>query len=99
MICTFHSAERRVGRSMAVANIAELLRQQGHRVIVADWNLESPGLDRIFSLTAPDSPARQGVIDLFLEYKAEMCRPIGVGDDDTELPTDRLERYLTPIAG
>jgi hypothetical protein len=99
MICTFHSTERGVGRSMAVANVAELLRQQGHRVIVADWNLESPGLDRLFSLTAPDSPARQGVIDLFLEYKAEMSRPIGVGDDDTELPTDRLERYLTPIAG
>ena len=99
MICTFHSAERRVGRSMAVANTAELLRQRGHRVIVADWNLESPGLDRLFSLTAPDSPSTPGLIDLFLQYKAEMTRPITGGDDDTQLPTDRLERYLTPVTG
>jgi Mrp family chromosome partitioning ATPase len=96
MICTFHSAERRVGRSMALANVAGLLGQQGHRVIVADWNLESPGLHRLF-LTAPSSLATLGIIDLFMDYKTEMSRPIRVGDDETQLPTDRLERYLTAI--
>jgi len=52
MICTFYSAERKVGRSMALANVAELLRRSGDRVIVADWDLEAPGLERLFSRAA-----------------------------------------------
>jgi MinD-like ATPase involved in chromosome partitioning or flagellar assembly len=31
---------------MALANVAWLLAYNGHRVLVLDWDLESPGLHR-----------------------------------------------------
>jgi Mrp family chromosome partitioning ATPase len=33
---------------MALANVAWILAANGRRVLVADWDLESPGLDRFF---------------------------------------------------
>jgi MinD-like ATPase involved in chromosome partitioning or flagellar assembly len=34
---------------MALANIAILLAQRGHRVLVVDWDLEAPGIEKYFS--------------------------------------------------
>jgi Mrp family chromosome partitioning ATPase len=97
MICTFYSAERKTGRSMAMANVAELLRRDGYRVVAADWDLEAPGLERLFPAAETTAAETPGIIDLLLDYKAEMTRPILGGADDVTLPTDELERYLTLI--
>ena len=46
-IVTFYSYKGGVGRSMALANVATLLSQWGYRILMVDWDLEAPGLDRI----------------------------------------------------
>jgi MinD-like ATPase involved in chromosome partitioning or flagellar assembly len=48
-IVTFYSYKGGVGRSMALANIAVLLARRGLRVLVVDWDLEAPGLERYFT--------------------------------------------------
>ncbi|MGH9828513.1 MAG: tyrosine-protein kinase family protein, partial [Blastocatellia bacterium] len=48
-IVTFYSYKGGVGRSMALANIAVLLARRGLKVLVVDWDLEAPGLERYFS--------------------------------------------------
>src|SRR5262245_38689350 len=48
-IVTFYSYKGGVGRSMALANIAVLLARHGLKVLVVDWDLEAPGLERYFS--------------------------------------------------
>jgi hypothetical protein len=74
MIYTFYSFKGGVGRSMALANIAELLRERGHNVLIVDFDLEAPGLERFFntpkSLMKPDDVlGKRGVMDLLLSYK------------------------------
>jgi MinD-like ATPase involved in chromosome partitioning or flagellar assembly len=48
MIYTFYSYKGGVGRSMAAANVAVLLAKLGKRVLVVDWDLEAPGVERFF---------------------------------------------------
>ncbi|RDL46793.1 hypothetical protein BLJAPNOD_06452 [Ensifer sp. M14] len=47
-IITFYSFKGGVGRTMALANTAFLAAQNGHRVLVMDWDLEAPGLAYYF---------------------------------------------------
>jgi MinD-like ATPase involved in chromosome partitioning or flagellar assembly len=49
MIYTFYSYKGGVGRSMALANIAERFHEKGLRVIIVDWDLEAPGLETFFT--------------------------------------------------
>lgn len=72
MIYTFYSYKGGVGRSMALANVAEWFYRQGLRVIMIDWDLEAPGLENFFysSETELDIVRSQlGLIDLLLSYK------------------------------
>lgn len=54
-IVTFYSYKGGVGRSMALANIALLLARRGFRVLIVDWDLEAPGLERYFSYFKVDT--------------------------------------------
>ncbi|MCI0640804.1 MAG: hypothetical protein L0Y72_02435 [Gemmataceae bacterium] len=68
MFVTFYSYKGGVGRSMALANIACLLAQdQEHpqRVLLWDFDLEAPGLHRIFP---PKQPHKFGFVDLAHKY-------------------------------
>src|SRR5271166_4838811 len=47
-VCTFYSYKGGVGRSMALANVAALLAGWGKKVLVVDWDLEAPGLEKFF---------------------------------------------------
>jgi hypothetical protein len=47
-VVTFHSFGGGAGCSMAAANIGWILAANGLRVLVADWNFDSPGVDRYF---------------------------------------------------
>ena len=51
MIFTFYSYKGGVGRSMALANIAELYYQKGKNVLIIDWDLEAPGLENFFEIS------------------------------------------------
>lgn len=73
-VITFYSYKGGVGRSMAVANVAALLSRDAVKVLVVDFDLEAPGLERYFkgvkrsaassSRTRANTP---GVIDLVHE--------------------------------
>ncbi len=48
-VVTFYSYKGGTGRTMALANVAWILAANGKRVLVVDWDLESPGLYRFFN--------------------------------------------------
>jgi cellulose biosynthesis protein BcsQ len=67
-ICTFYSFKGGVGRSMALANIAVLLSQRGLKVLVVDWDLEAPGIERYFedmvSGVVAEVRGRDGIVEI-----------------------------------
>ncbi|HJQ69068.1 MAG TPA: TIR domain-containing protein [Blastocatellia bacterium] len=73
MIYTFYSFKGGVGRSMALANIAELLYSRGLKVLMIDFDLEAPGLERYFDVpratNLADVLTQRGVIDMLNSYK------------------------------
>jgi len=75
-VVTFYSYKGGTGRTMALANVAWILASAGKRVLVADWDLEAPGLHRFFSpfLKQVDVPHTRGVIDLVREYEDQVGR-------------------------
>ncbi len=76
MIYTFYSYERKMGRSMALANVADLFYQKGLRVLVVDWDLESPGVEDFFPIAKERVKESHGLMDNLLDYKARMLTPI-----------------------
>lgn len=68
-IITFYSYKGGVGRSMALANIAVLMARRGLKVLVVDWDLEAPGLERYFSYF--DQSAKSGGLLPFFTEAAE----------------------------
>ena len=75
-VVTFYSYKGGTGRTMALANVAWILAANGRRVLVADWDLESPGLHRFFGPFLADSEVRDasGVIDLIRDYEWAAAR-------------------------
>jgi len=86
MIVTFYSFKGGVGRSMALVNVAEILADRGYRVIICDWDLEAPGLERYFTNREdPSAPWKEtlarltetpGLIDLISEYRDSLSGPV-----------------------
>ena len=67
-IITFYSYKGGVGRTMALANIAVLLVRMGKRVLVVDWDLEAPGLDRYFrGFEIQNKNDGAGLLDLLID--------------------------------
>jgi MinD-like ATPase involved in chromosome partitioning or flagellar assembly len=69
-IWTFYSFKGGVGRSMALANVAALLAKWGKRVLIVDWDLEAPGIEKYFEVGGlsgrrKDTP---GLVDLVGAY-------------------------------
>src|SRR5579859_413897 len=79
MIYTLYSFKGGVGRSMALANLAECYFEKGLRVLMIDWDLEAPGLESYFYAPAPITGSTDGdlarasglpgLIDMLLKYK------------------------------
>lgn len=66
-IYTFYSYKGGVGRSMAMANVGALLAQWGKRVLLVDFDLEAPGLERFFGEEATaQGQDRHGLVDMML---------------------------------
>ncbi len=80
-IVTFYSCKGGVGRSMALANVAVLLAQWGHKVLMIDWDLEAPGLELFFAkyLDRESLAKQRGVIDIL--------------GSDFETPVQAKERF------
>jgi tetratricopeptide (TPR) repeat protein len=71
LIVTFYSYKGGTGRTMALANTAWILASNGRRVLVVDWDLESPGLHKFFHpfLDPGIIAATPGVIEMIIEYQ------------------------------
>jgi tetratricopeptide (TPR) repeat protein len=69
-IITFYSYKGGTGRTMALANTAWIMAAAGRRVLVVDWDLEAPGLDRFFHPFLGLRKIRNtpGVLDLIVGY-------------------------------
>jgi len=71
---TFYSFKGGVGRSMALANVAEWFYRQHLRVAMIDWDLEAPGLENFFHDSKEKLEkvrSRLGLIDLLTTYKKQ----------------------------
>lgn len=70
-VLTFYSYKGGVGRTMALANVATLLARWGRRVLVVDFDLEAPGLERYFAALPKDAARteRPGVVDMLLSLQ------------------------------
>jgi hypothetical protein len=91
-VLTFYSYKGGVGRSMALANVASLLAKWGHSVLVMDWDLEAPGLERYFSgdgILAGHRSQVPGILDIItgfadgkpLKWKNAILNAFPVGRD------------------
>jgi nucleotide-binding universal stress UspA family protein len=109
MIATFYSYRGGVGRSMALANVGEILADMGYRVILCDWDLEAPGLERYLVTNGADEERYRtemdeflswpGLVDLLREYKATLTRPVddaGESAADTEFASVGSLRLRRP---
>ncbi|MHC4692110.1 MAG: KGGVGR-motif variant AAA ATPase [Planctomycetota bacterium] len=75
MFITFYSYKGGVGRSLALANIACLMAEdEDHpqRVLVWDFDLEAPGLHKLF---LPKEPQNYGFVDLAYKYATTKKMP------------------------
>ncbi|GAK56719.1 hypothetical protein U27_03682 [Candidatus Vecturithrix granuli] len=74
MIYTFYSYKGGVGRSMALVNIAHLMYNDGWKVLIVDWDLEAPGLERfLFSTKQIDNAlAYRGIMNMLQDYKEKL---------------------------
>jgi cellulose biosynthesis protein BcsQ len=111
MIYTFYSFKGGVGRSMALANIAELFYRRGLKVLMIDFDLEAPGLERYFNVsdaqfTTIEIVGRRGVIDLLVSYKQMCSLPKMVqenavqqnnGEETSRLIVEPLEDFCVQI--
>jgi MinD-like ATPase involved in chromosome partitioning or flagellar assembly len=97
---TFYSARGGVGRTTLLAACALELARTGKRVVVADFDLESPGLDIVFPFAAPGKQsARPGVVDYLTDYLAGRKPLIEDYVDGIELPGDYSGRLFVLPAG
>ena len=95
MIYTFYSYKGGVGRSMALANVAELFYRAGLKVLMIDWDLEAPGLERFFPIDYEDFYTKPGLMDLLLEYKRQMSEEdLSVMDESDELPFQKPQEFF-----
>ena len=96
MIYTFYSYKGGVGRTMALANIAELFYQSGLKVLMVDWDLEAPGLERFFSIDKEEILDKRGVIDLLIDYKSKISGQAHFKESE-ELPFETPEKIFVDL--
>lgn len=93
MFVTFYSYKGGVGRSLALANIACLMAEDiehPQRVLVWDFDLEAPGLHKLFP---PKEPQNYGFVDLAYTYATRKEMP---NIDDYIYESDVENVYVLP---
>jgi cellulose biosynthesis protein BcsQ len=94
MIVTFYSYKGGVGRSMALANVADLMARSGLRVLMVDFDLEAPGLESFFPVDGGVIRGQEGLLDLLLTFKYSMS-VASSGEESHAFR--RLERFVATI--
>jgi len=94
MIYTFYSFKGGVGRSMALANVADRLARRGLRVLAIDFDLEAPGLERYYPIDKDAALANPGLIDLLRAFKDSLA---GRGESLEAGAFRELARFVYPV--
>jgi len=100
VIVTFYSYKGGVGRSMALANIADQLARSGMRVLMVDFDLEAPGLEHFFRIDHGEVRGRKGLLDLLLDFKYAMSVASSTPEGEAESEQDAyrdLDRYISTV--
>jgi tetratricopeptide (TPR) repeat protein/cellulose biosynthesis protein BcsQ len=92
VITTFYSYKGGVGRSMAMANVADLLARRGLKTLMIDFDLEAPGLEKFFQINQEGVRRHPGLLDLLLSYKQSMS--VAGGEEPA---FRRLDRFICPV--
>src|SRR4051794_17024142 len=101
-VITFYSYKGGVGRSMALANIAVRLASRGasdgqHRVLVVDWDLEAPGLEKYFAGYSFKEPlSNTGLLGLLTSFRDKPPREVNWRDFVWSLKVNRDSLHLIP---
>jgi|GEM_PF-900882 len=91
---TFYSFKGGVGRSMALANVADLFARSGLRVLAIDFDLEAPGLERYFQVEQTAALANPGLIDLLQSFKKSLS---GAAPLDERAEFRQLDNFIFKI--
>src|ERR1700733_14506450 len=95
-IVTFYSFKGGTGRSMALANVAWILAANGMRVLIADWDLEAPGLHRFFQpVIEPAAGSQPGIVDFMRGYEWAISESFAAGA--LEVSEDRPETMVRDV--
>src|SRR5215475_1516326 len=95
-VVTFYSYKGGTGRTMALANVAWILAANGKKVLVVDWDLEAPGLDRFLQpfLPSPSARAGCGVIHMISAYRDALKEVQPEGKRLSDTPRELIERSI-----
>ncbi len=83
---------------MALANVAELFYRTNLRVLMVDWDLEAPGLERFFYPNPQEAMNHAGVIDMLLGYKAQVSKKLEIKSGEP-LPFEKPECFTLDVHG
>ena len=96
MIFTFYSFKGGVGRSMALANVADALARRGLRVLAIDFDLEAPGLERYYPVDRESVLGNPGLMDLLADFKQSLT---GAAKSKEARDFEQLGQFTYPIYG
>lgn len=82
---TFYSYKGGVGRSLALANIANRLAEFGKRVCMIDFDLEAPGLHIKFGDSIGKGGIEKGLVDYIHKFTSENVVPENIADFVTDI--------------
>jgi hypothetical protein len=97
-VVTFYSYKGGTGRTMTLANVAWIIASSGKRVLVVDWDLESPGLHKFFHpfLDEATVTATPGVIEMINDYQTA-SRDSSPRSDDWYVDAARIDRHAVSL--
>lgn len=86
---TFYSYKGGVGRSLALANIANRLADFGKKVCMLDFDLEAPGLHVKFSHRIGENGIKNGLVDYIHHFTTKNEVPGNINDFVTDINSYR----------
>jgi MinD-like ATPase involved in chromosome partitioning or flagellar assembly len=98
-IITFYSYKGGVGRSMNLMNVAWIIASSGMRVLLVDWDLEAPGLNRYLGpfLKDPELSSTSGLLDMLTDFVFESMTPAKDSQPDWYLSCADLSKHAIQI--
>lgn len=89
---TFYSYKGGVGRSLALANVANRLSEFGKKVCIIDFDLEAPGMHLKFDRFINGQVVKKGLVDYIDDFTSSLNVPKNIADFVTKIDFQNLNR-------